>query len=603
VATVIQLLGRPGIHRPLGRGPRPRGRKTWALLALASLSERPVPRHQLVRMLFPEAGDAPAALRWVLSELRRGLRPDAGIDGDPVALDLAAGTVVDAHQVLSGQLGAGVEAGELLAGLALPDCPEFELWLAHQRERVAGALRAALRAAIGARLSERRPAEAVRLSRQLVQLAPLEERNHILLVRSLAGAGDQIGAHAAVGACATLFAKELGIRPSPQVALAALVPAGGVTLLPDGRRLQARLEVEAGKAALAAGAVNDGLERLRLAVTLADGLDDPAIQGEASAALGAAMVHSVALSEPTGVAALRRATELARVAGDRSTAATASRELGFVAAGARQGGTGMLREARELATGDDGKLAAVLGIEALALTDSGQFGAAAQRFRRSVELAERADESRKAAWSLTLLARAELIAGELAAARADIDRARALVTADRWTAFLPLVLAVSAELDLHEDRLDPAGEQLTCAWTLATRLADPCWLAVTGRGLGLLAARRGNTAEAMQWLDGAYHQTSDLPPLVCRWIDAATLDAICDVATSHRLPRARAAVAELTGLGEQARMPAYAARARTYRARLVPAGPDRLGDGAGEHRPYPGHHPRPSAVTRTSRPA
>jgi len=218
------------------------------------------------------------------------------------------------------------------------------------------------------------------------------------------------------------------------------------------------------------------------------------------------MVHSVALSEPTGVAALRRATELARVAGDRSTAATASRELGFVAAGARQGGTGMLREARELATGDDGKLAAVLGIEALALTDSGQFDAAAQRFRRSVELAERADESRKAAWSLTLLARAELIAGEPAAARADIDRARALVTADRWTAFLPLVLAVSAELDLHEDRLDPAGEQLTCAWTLATRLADPCWLAVTGRGLGLLAARRGNTAEAMQWLDGAYHQ-------------------------------------------------------------------------------------------------
>src|SRR5262245_44705048 len=66
VATVIQLLGRPGIRRPGGRGPRPRGRKTWALLALASLSERPVPRHQLVRMLFPEADDASGALRWVL---------------------------------------------------------------------------------------------------------------------------------------------------------------------------------------------------------------------------------------------------------------------------------------------------------------------------------------------------------------------------------------------------------------------------------------------------------------------------------------------------------------------------------------------------------
>jgi DNA-binding SARP family transcriptional activator len=589
MATMIQLLGRPGIHRPGGRGPRPRGRKTWALLALASLSERPIPRHQLVRMLFPEADDAPAALRWVLSELRRALRPDATVAGDPVALDLSTGTVIDAQLVLSGQFGTDVEAGELLAGLALPDCPEFELWLAHQRERVAGALQTALRTAISARLGERRPEEAVRLARRLVRLAPLEERHHVLLVRSLAGAGDRIGAHAAVGACAALFARELGVRPSPQVALAALVPVGGVTLLPDGRRLQARLEVEAGKAALAAGAVSDGLERLRVAVALADGLDDPGIQGEASAALGAAMVHSVALTEPTGVAALRRATELARVAGDRSTAATACRELGFVAAGARRSGGALLRQARELAAGDDGKLAAVLGIDAFALADSGRFGAAVQLFRRSVDLAERADEPRKAAWSLTLLARAELTGGELAAARTDIDRAGALVAAERWTAYLPLVLAVSAELDLHENRLDAAGEQLTGAWTIATRLADPCWLAVTGRGLGLLAARRGNAAEAMQWLDGAYHQTSDLPPLVCRWIDAATLDAICDVATTHRLPRGEAAVAELARLAEHARMPQYAARARTYRARL------------GERRPYPGHLRRPAAP-RTTRP-
>jgi hypothetical protein len=452
---------------------------------------------------------------------------------------------------------------------------------------VAGALQSALRSAIGARLGQRRPQEAVRLARQLVGLAPLEERHHVLLVRSLAGAGDRIGAHAAVGACAALFARELGVRPSPRVALAALVPPGGVTLLPDGRRLQTRLEVEAGKAALAAGAITDGLERLRLAVALADGLDDRGIQGEASAALGAAMVHSVALTEATGVATLRRAAELARAAGDRSTAATASRELGFVAAGARGNSDGLLRQARELAAGDDARLSAVLGIEALESTDSGRLGAAVQRYRRSIELAERADEPRKAAWSMTMLARAELTGGELAAARTDIDQALALVTAERWTAFLPLVLAVSAELDLHENRLDSAGEQLACAWTTATRLADPCWLSVTGRGLGLLAARRGNVAEAMQWLDGAYHQTSDVPPLVCRWIDAATLDAICDVATTNALPRAAAAVAELAALSEQARMPGYTAQAHVYRSRL------------GGRRPDPGL-PRRLAATRST---
>ena len=570
--TVIQLLGRPAIHRPGGRGPHPRGRKAWALLALAALSDRPVPRHRLSRMLFPEADDAPAALRWVLSELRRSLRPYASVDGDPVTLELAAGTVVDARQVLSGQVG-DVEDDELLAGLALPGCPDFELWLAGQRERVSGVLQQSLRAAITARLAERRPEEAVRQARRLVRLAPLEERHHTLLVRALAGAGDRIGAHTAVGACAALFVRELGVRPSPQVALAALAPPGGLTLLPDGRRLQARLEVEAGKAALDAGAPGEGLERLRSAVELASGLDDPGILAEASAALGAAMVHSVALTEPRGVTALRRAAELSRSSGDRATAATAYRELGFVAAGARSGGATLLKEARELAGTDDGRTAAVLGIEAFALTDSGRFDAAIRRFRRSVELAERADEPRKAIWSLTLLARAELIAGDQAAARADIDRARTLITAERWTAYLPLVLAVAAELDLHENRPDSAGEQLAAAWTTATRLADPCWLAVAGRGLGLLAAHRGDIPEAMQWLDGAYHQTTDLPPLVCRWIDAATLDTICEVATTHDLPRAPTAVAELAALSETARMPAYAARADAYRKALRPGKP------------------------------
>src|SRR5262249_21644379 len=159
-------------------------------------------------------------------------------------------------------------------------------------------------------------------------------------------------------------------------------------------------------------AVGDGLERLRVAVELADGLDDPGIRAEANAALGAARVHSVALTDPAGVAALRRAAELARAAGDRSVGATACRELGFVASGARRGGAALLRRARELADGDDGQLASVVGVEALALTDGGRFGEAVGRFRRSVELAERAGEPRKAAWSLTLLARAELLAGD-----------------------------------------------------------------------------------------------------------------------------------------------------------------------------------------------
>ena len=569
MAAVIQLLGRPDIGRLHGRSRRLRGRKVWSLLAMLALSDHPVPRHTLVRMLFPEAADAAAALRWVLSELRRGLGTDANVGGDPVALVLAAGTTVDAQQALSGQVAMDGEAGELLDGLALPDCPEFELWLADQRERVAAATHAALRAAINTHLVARRPAEAVRLARKLVQAAPLEERHHVLLVSSLAGAGDQDGARAAASACTRLFHRELGIQPSPRVALAMKAPTSGLTFLPDGRRMKARLEIEAGQAVAAAGSITDALERLRLAVAIADDLGDPGIQGEANAALGTTAVHTVALTDREGVAALRRACDLSRVAGDRATAATAWRELAFVATGARRDAGALLRQSRELAAGDDGKLAATLGIEAMALVDNGRFDAAARRIRRSIELAERAGEPRKAALSMSLLARAELTAGDLAAARTDIDRARTLVTEQRWIALLPLVLALSAELDLHDGRLDIAAEQLACAWTTTVQLGDPCWLAIVGRGLGLLAARRGDTTTAMQWLDNAYHQANGLPPQVTRWIDAATIDTICDVATTHELPRAAASIAELSAFADHARMPEYAVRARTYQARLT----------------------------------
>jgi DNA-binding SARP family transcriptional activator len=580
VAAIIQLLGRPGIHRPPEDSGRLRGRKTWSLLAVLALSERPPTRHALARMLFPEAADAPAALRWALSELRRGLRPDAVVGGDPVTLDLAAGTVIDVQSMLSGQVLSGAalvvdgfraepggDAGELLAGLALPDCPEFELWLLHQRERVSSAAHAALRSAITAELGANRPVEAVRLARRLVQVAPLEERHHVLLVRGLVAAGDRDGAQAAATACAVLFARELGVAASPRVGQAVRAPAGGLTLLPDGRRLRARSEVDAGKAMAAAGAVADGLERLRSAVRLADDLGDPVIQGEASVALGTTIVHTVALTDPEGVAALRRARDLSRAAGDRPTAASSWRELAFVATGARRGAGALLRQARELAV-DDGKLAATLGVEAIALVDNGHHDAGVRRFHRAIALAERAGEPRKAALSLTNLARAQLTAGDPAAARISADRAQALVTEQRWTAFLPFVQAVSAELDLREGRVTAAGELLACAWSSAVQLADPCWLAITGRGLGLLAAQQGDVTAAMQWLDSAYHWTGAGLPQVCRWIDAATIDTICDVATTHGLPRAAASVAELAALADHARMPRYAERARVYRARL-----------------------------------
>lgn len=59
----IRLLGRPRADvdgRPV---PGPRGRKTWALLAVLLLADQPSSRRSLANLLFPEAGDPLGALR------------------------------------------------------------------------------------------------------------------------------------------------------------------------------------------------------------------------------------------------------------------------------------------------------------------------------------------------------------------------------------------------------------------------------------------------------------------------------------------------------------------------------------------------------------
>jgi DNA-binding SARP family transcriptional activator len=97
----IYLLGAPRIERDGEVIAGPRGYKAWGLLAYLLLSERPPTRDELVSLLFSEADDPFAALRWNLSALRRGLG-DARLEGDPLRLSLPSGTIVDLQTLMSG---------------------------------------------------------------------------------------------------------------------------------------------------------------------------------------------------------------------------------------------------------------------------------------------------------------------------------------------------------------------------------------------------------------------------------------------------------------------------------------------------------------------
>ncbi|GEC19426.1 hypothetical protein PHY01_17090 [Pseudonocardia hydrocarbonoxydans] len=140
--TVVRLLGPPHL---VGSAPPPgRGRKPWALLALLLCSTGPVPRSRVIDLLFPDAADPQAALRWTLSQARRAVGDAVRIGGDPLGREVADGVHVDVLDVLAGRAPVGWPLGEatlpLLEG-AEPDVAEFGVWL-HGRRRdlaVAGA--------------------------------------------------------------------------------------------------------------------------------------------------------------------------------------------------------------------------------------------------------------------------------------------------------------------------------------------------------------------------------------------------------------------------------------------------------------------------------
>jgi len=144
-AAQAVLDGRPIVFRT---------KKALALLAYLALDPGPHPRERLAELLWPEAdgADARASLRTALNDLRRALggyanrvviatRDTLGLD--PASLELDVDALMDARRLFRQSPANGrrdrleitVEQyrGPFLAGLFVPDAPDFEVWLEAQR--------------------------------------------------------------------------------------------------------------------------------------------------------------------------------------------------------------------------------------------------------------------------------------------------------------------------------------------------------------------------------------------------------------------------------------------------------------------------------------
>jgi DNA-binding SARP family transcriptional activator len=572
LGLTIHLLGSPRMERDGVAVEPPRGHKSWGLLTYLVRSRVAPSRERLAGLLFPEADDPLGALRWTLSALRRQLGGKAELGGDPLQLALPPGTFVDVEVLSRGSWPEAVAlpglGHELLDGQAFRSSPGFEMWLENERRHVAGTTSAVLHQAALAELARGDVAEATQHASELVRLNPYEENAHVLLVRSLRAAGNLEGAARQVEACTELFRRELGIDPTPALRAAAAAYEVPAEARVSGRAA-ALAQVEAGEAALAAGAVETGLQRLRGGVAAARSVDDPALLARALVALGGALVHAARGTDEEGAAALHEGTLLAEHADRADVAATGWREISWVQFLRAQYDRAQdsLAQTAELASGNETELAWVALIRGASAHDVGDHAAAGELLPAAVARSERLPSGQPLGLALAFLGRFHLLRGEIETARQVLDRALDEAEARGMTAFVSWPECFRAEVDLARGDVDRAEERFEHAFALGCQVGDPCWESAALRGLGLVAAARGDLARALELLLDA--------PKVCRrlpdtylWIEAYGLDALCSVAVENRAEGAPRWIDELESTAARRGMRELVLHATLYRARL-----------------------------------
>jgi DNA-binding SARP family transcriptional activator len=550
----------------------PRGHKAWGLLAYLLRSPVPPSRERLATLLFPEADDPLGALRWTLSVLRRRLGEHGGLSGNPLCLTLPPGTFVDVDVLSRGSWMEAVAlpglGHELLDGLVFRSSPGFEMWLENERRHVAGTTSAVFHQAALALLARGEVASAANHASQLVRLNPYEENAHVLLVRCLRAAGDSGAAARHVEACTELFRAELGIEPSPALHTAAAASEVPVALRVPGRAA-VLAQVETGEAALAAGALEAGLHRMRGAVAVARNTDDPEVLASALVALGGALVHSARGTDEEGAAALHEGTTLAEQVGRYDIAARGWREISwvqFLRAHYERAETSLTSTA-EFAVGNDEELAWVTLIRGACRHDVGDYAAAGELLRAAVERASRLPSGQPLAQALTMLGRFHLLRGELEDAQYFLDQALEEAEARGMTAFVPWPESFRGELDLVRGDVASAEERLEHAFAVGCQVGDPCWESIALRGLGLAAAARGDVLRALELLADAPKLCRRLPDTYL-WIEAYGLDALCAVAVEYQAEATPRWIGALEAIAARRGIRELVLRATVYRARL-----------------------------------
>jgi predicted ATPase/DNA-binding SARP family transcriptional activator len=207
-------------------------RQTRALLFRIAASAQPVPREALFALLWPDVPQSHARrnLTVLLNHLRRelpienvihtsdgavGLRPDV-VWTDAATLDALLGPALNHRSVRELEDALALSRGPFLQGFALAASPDYDAWLAQEREVWQRRALDVLSALTDAHAARRDYAAAIAAAHRYLELDALAEDMHRRLMGLYAASGDRPAALRQFDACAEALERDLDVSPLPE---------------------------------------------------------------------------------------------------------------------------------------------------------------------------------------------------------------------------------------------------------------------------------------------------------------------------------------------------------------------------------------------------
>lgn len=206
----------------------------WAMRAKAAVVvarvalEGQADRRRMSAMLWPDsdACQVRSNLRVLIHRINQRFGGDMLLGKEQLALDgsLMQVETIEVESVLAALDAGGAERCELLSDAGLePDAgEELQAWLSGARQRLRQAQLGRLTDALAQALAMGWNDRAAMLARACVQLDPLSEHRHMVLMDVLARAGDRAAALAAYEECKAVLMQQLGVLPGAQTRAAQL---------------------------------------------------------------------------------------------------------------------------------------------------------------------------------------------------------------------------------------------------------------------------------------------------------------------------------------------------------------------------------------------